>query len=52
MNQPPPKILVQTWLFLANSSESEFLKAKSIAMGNIEKTFKTIKAAIKYVESC
>jgi hypothetical protein len=49
MNQPPPKILVQTWLFLA--TKSEFQTTKSIALGNIELTFKTIKAAIEYAES-
>jgi hypothetical protein len=50
MNQQPPKILVQTWLFVATNSELEFQTAKSIALSNIEQTFKTIKAAMKYVE--
>ena len=49
MNQLPPKILVQTWLFAA--SNSEFTEAQTIAIQNIERIFKTLMAAIEYVES-
>ena len=49
MNKLPPKILVQTWLFTA--TRSDFTEAQAIALGNIEQIFKTIIAAIEYVES-
>jgi hypothetical protein len=49
MNQLPPKILVQTWLFTA--SRADFIEAQAIAIQNIERVFKTMMAAIEYVES-
>ena len=49
MNKLPPKILVKTWLFVA--TRSDFKEAQSIAMKNIENIFKTMIAAIEYVES-
>jgi hypothetical protein len=49
MNKLPPKVLVQTWLFAA--SRSDFIEAQTIAIQNIERVFKTIIAAIEYVES-
>ena len=49
MNQLPPKVLVQTWLFVA--SRSDFKEAQFIARENIEQIFTTMVAAIKYAES-
>ncbi|MDX2370069.1 MAG: hypothetical protein QNK36_16975 [Colwellia sp.] len=49
MNKLPPKRLVQTWLFAA--SRTDFIEAQAIALQNIERVFKTMMAAIEYVES-
>ena len=49
MNKLPPKILVKTWLFTA--SRSDFIEAQTIAIHNIERVFKTVMAAVEYVES-
>lgn len=49
MNKFPPKILVKTWIFTA--TRAEFTEAQAIAIENIERIFKTMKVAIKYVES-
>ncbi|MFT5851718.1 MAG: hypothetical protein ACI87J_001691 [Colwellia sp.] len=49
MNKLPPKILVKTWLYAA--SRADFIEAQTIAIQNIERVFKTMMAAVEYVES-
>jgi hypothetical protein len=49
VNKLPPKSLVKTWLFVA--SRSDYIEAQTVAIQNIERVFKTVIAAIEYVES-
>lgn len=47
----PPRILTETWLFLAYSIQPECEVAKLKAMNNIIRVFGSIVVAEKYLES-
>ncbi len=47
----PPRILTETWLYLAYSTNSECDAAKLNAMNNIIKVFGNIEVAQMYLET-
>tara|TARA_R100000544_G_C2227255_1_gene61738 strand:+ start:5844 stop:6029 length:186 start_codon:yes stop_codon:yes gene_type:complete len=51
MEYYPPRILTETWLFLACSTEAESKVSKVRAMNNIIKFFGNIEVAQMYLET-
>lgn len=51
MNIYPPRVLTETWLFIAQTTQSEYETARVLAMNNIIKTFGNIVVAEMYLET-
>ncbi|ARD45066.1 hypothetical protein A3Q33_12555 [Colwellia sp. PAMC 21821] len=51
MNIYPPRVLTETWLFIALSTQYEYETARVLAMNNIIKTFGNIVVAEMYLET-
>jgi hypothetical protein len=47
----PPRVLTETWIFLAYSNDPECREAKYNALKNINYTFGSIVVAEKYLET-
>ena len=51
MKNYPPRILTDTWLFLAYSVDPEFKEAKRQAINKIVKAFGSLEVAEMYLET-